>query len=194
MKRAGVAVLAATLAACHSPPVRYYVLSEVKGHERAEGLHSAPADPLPLRLERVRLPGELDRSQLVRRIDANRLQVEANSRWAAPLDEMIRRVLSADLAGRLSPGKVVEPYQPLPAGQVHPLWVDIHELYGDSHCAVSLRASWMLSGTPTAAPGAREEVQVAPAGPCPDALAATMSQALGVLADRIAAAIARPGG
>jgi uncharacterized lipoprotein YmbA len=201
-RTAALLLCAAELSGCRSsPPPRFYVLSVVKSTAPAEGLHWASPGPAGaaarVRLEQLRLPGELDRSQLVRRIDANRLQVEADSRWAAPLDEMIRRVLSTNLAARLPPGTVADPYQPLPEGQVRALTVDVYEFYGDGRCAVSLGATWQLTGPRTrdgpaaAAQGATEEVQVAPMGPCPGTLAAAMSQALGGLADRMAPAIAR---
>jgi uncharacterized lipoprotein YmbA len=148
---------------------------------------------VPVRLERVTLPGELERSELVGRIEGSRLEVYAGSRWAAPLDGMVRRVLSADLAARLPPGRVVDPYLPLPAGEPRALMVSVHELYGDERCAVSLSAAWVLSPPPKgpgAVVGATEEVQVPSAGRCPGTMAATMSQALAVLGDRIAARIA----
>jgi len=174
-------------AGCSSPPVRYYVLSRVN----ADVPRAAAVDNLALRVDRVRVPSELDRSQLVSRIDANRVRVAATSRWAAPLDEMIRRVLSADLAVRLPPGLILDPYQPVAAGQARSLTVDVQEFYGDAQCAVSLRAAWLLTQPDGLALRATEEVHVAPAGKCPDALAATMSEALGQLSDRIAAAAAR---
>jgi uncharacterized protein len=207
-RTAALLLCAAELSGCHSSPApRYYILSVEKSTSAAEGLHFNPLGEgpdggavsarLPVRLEQVRLPGELDRSQLVRRIGANRLQVEPGSRWAAPLDEMIRRVLSADLALRLPPGAVADPYQMLADGQRRALTLDVHELYGDSQCAVSLSATWVLArpraqaGQAGAARGATEEVQVASEGPCPGSLAAAMSHALGVLADRMAAALVR---
>jgi uncharacterized protein len=197
---------AAGLGGCHnSPPAHYYILSVVKSTSPAEGLHLSPRGggpagvgvkgSLPVRLEQVRLPGELDRSQLVRRIDANRIQLEPGSRWAAPLDQMIRRVLSADLALRLPAGTVAGPYQPLAPGERRALSVDVQELYGDSRCAVSLSATWVLTApqgqaqAAAAVRGMTEEVQVPPAGRCPGALAAGISQALGELADRMAAAM-----
>jgi uncharacterized protein len=179
------AVLLALLAGCSSPPTRYYVLSRVSGSPLAA------AGATALRVDRVRIPSELDRSQIVSRLDANRLQVASTSRWAAPLDEMIRRVLSADLAERLPRGLVIDPYQPVAAGQARSLTVNIDEFYGDPACAVRLRAAWLLTQPPAAALAAMEEVHVSPAGKCPDALASTMSAALGELSDRIAAAVAR---
>jgi uncharacterized lipoprotein YmbA len=177
-------VVLALLVGCSSPPTRYYVLSRVSG------------SPLPavgataVRVDRVRIPSELDRSQIVSRLDDNRLQVASTSRWAAPLNEMIRRVLSADLAARLPQGLVIDPYQPTQGRVVGSLTVNIDEFYGNRACEVSLRAAWLLTRPQAAALAAMEEVHVAPKGKCPDVLAATMSEALGELSDRIAAAVA----
>jgi uncharacterized lipoprotein YmbA len=184
-------LLATVLCGCRAPPVRWYVLSVVHpGSGFAVQGHRGGITPV--RVERVRLPSELDRSQIVRRMDANRLQVEANSRWAAPLNEMIRRVLSGDLEGRLAPGMVMDPYQSAPAGQVRSLSLDVHELYGDARCAVSLRVTWVLNQPQDRVQGATEDIHVPPSGRCPEAQAAAMSQALGALSDRIAAAITPP--
>lgn len=178
--------LSALLAACASPPTRYYVLSRVGG-----GRLTAPTGALGLRVDRVRIPSELDRSQIVRRLDANRLEVASTRRWAAPLDEMIRRVLSADLAARLPPGLVIDPYLPLQRGTARSLRVDIHELYGGPGCEVTLSAAWLLTGPEHQVLTGTADLDVPSAGRCPDALAATMSAALGRLSDRIAAAVIR---
>jgi uncharacterized lipoprotein YmbA len=92
-----IAGLALIGACSSSPPTRFYTLSE-----------TAPeAGPAPqpgagsVLIYRVTIPGEIDRPQLVRQMDVNRLQISEEDRWAAPLDEMIRRVLSDDLARRL---------------------------------------------------------------------------------------------
>ena len=66
----------------------------------------AGCEPILLRVERVTIPGELDRLELVRRSSANRLQIAVFDRWAAPLEDMIRRIATADLTARLAPGAV----------------------------------------------------------------------------------------
>jgi uncharacterized lipoprotein YmbA len=188
------ALLAATvLCGCRASPVHYYVLAVVQPQPAAHPAHSAPTGARPVRVEHVRLPGEIDRSQLVRRLDANRLQIEADSRWAAPLDEMIRRVLSDDLRARLPPGSLADPYQPAEAGQVRSLRLDIHELYGTVGCGASLSVTWTLQQPQAGALGATEDIELPGAGGCPAAQAAAMSRVLAVLSERIAAALARPG-
>jgi hypothetical protein len=55
---------------------------------------------------------------------------------------------------------------------------------------VSLRASWSLTTAHAASQHGTEQVQVPASAPCTGELPAAMSRALGVLADRLASAIA----
>jgi uncharacterized lipoprotein YmbA len=169
--------------------MHYYTLSEIAPENRL----AAPPDQPLVRLDRVTIPTEIDRSQLVRRVDATRLQIVEGDRWAAPLDDMIRRVLSDNLTARLPPNTVADPYEPTLGERRQSLSVDIQEFYGDSGCAVTLRAAWVLKQPDLESIRGSEEVR-APAGTdCAGAgaLPAAMSQALAQLSDRIAAAIAR---
>jgi uncharacterized lipoprotein YmbA len=182
------AALSAVLAGCaSSPPLHYYTLSETAANTRV----SLPADTIPIRLDRVTIPTELDRKQLVRRIDPTRLQIVEDHRWAAPLDDMIRRVLSDNLAARLPAGLVTNPNEPPVGERRQSLSVDIQELYADGTCAVALRASWVLKRPDSQSMRASEEVRIPAPGACSGAEAqpGAMSQALGQLSDRIAAGI-----
>lgn len=190
MIRATTALLVTLLgvAGCaSSPPLHYYTLTEIPAATR---LSTAP-DAIPIRLDRVTIPTELDRSQIVRRFDATRLQIMDAERWAAPLEDTIRRVLSADLALRLPSNMVANPYEPSVGEKRQSLSVDIEEFYGDETCAVTLRAAWVLKQPDMQSSRGREETRIPPRGPCSGAasLPEAMSQALGQLADRIAAGI-----
>jgi uncharacterized lipoprotein YmbA len=147
---------------------------------------------VPVRLDRVTIPTELDRSQLVRRIDATRLQIIEGERWAAPLDDTIRRVLSGDLAARLPPNMVANPNEPSIGEKRQSLSVDIVEFYGDAACAVTLRAAWVLKQADSQSVRGSDEARIPASGDCSHAgtVPAAMSQALAQLSDRIAAAIA----
>jgi len=154
-----------------------------------------------VRLNRVTIPAELDRLQMVRRIDSTRLQIDDQNRWAAPVDEMVRRVLTGDLAARLPPNSVADANESASGERLHDLAVDIQEFYADHSCAVTLRSTWVLSPAPTMgtrAQGSRSpsrqasaEIAVPSAGGCsgPQAIPEAMSQALALLSDHIAADI-----
>lgn len=194
MRQLALATIAAMTSAAvvmgcaSSPPLHYYTLSEVPASARL----STPPDMLPVRLDRVTIPTELDRSQLVRRIDATRLQIVEGDRWAAPLEDTIRRVLSDDLAARLPPNMVANPNEPSVGEKRQSLSVDIQEFYGDSTCAVTLRAAWVLKQPDAQSSRGTEDAHVPAGGDCSGAgtLPAAMSKALGQLSDRIAAAVA----
>jgi uncharacterized lipoprotein YmbA len=170
--------------------MHYYTLTEAP----ASGRRSVPDNMVPIRLDRVTIPTELDRSQIVRRLDPTQLQIVEGDRWAAPLDETIRRVLSDDLAARLGPGTVANPNEPSIGEKRQTLTVDISEFYGDPTCAVTLRAAWTLKQSDSKSVHGTEETRAAADGACAGAstIPAAMSQALGQLSDRIAAALAQP--
>lgn len=179
------------LAGCaSSPPVHFYTLSELTTQ-----VHPARAGGVPLRLRQVTIPAELDREQLVLRLSSTRLAILENEQWAAPLEDMIRRVLSDDLAARLPAGSVRDPGEPAPrASSASSLSVDIHEFYADERCAVSLRAAWVLSAAQSRSTRATEQIHIPGAG-CsePGAVPLAMSRALGVLSDRIARGVEAAG-
>jgi len=188
---AGVAPVIAALAlvgACSSgPPTHFYTLSDTAPEA------TPPVGVGWVRIVNLTIPGEIDRPELVRRVGPNQLSIAGLDRWAAPLDETIRRALSDDIARRVP--------APVP-GQQYSVSVEIREFYGDSNCNVSLRASWTVkpshpesARSPNAPPvnplPVNEEIHVPSSGSCPATLAATMSVALGQLSDRIIAGVAR---
>jgi hypothetical protein len=160
-----------------SPPTRFYTLSDTAPEA------AAPAGVGWVRIVGVTIPGEINRPEVVRRIGPNQLNIAGLDRWAAPLDQTIRRALSDDISRRA----------PNPApGQQYSVSVDVHEFYGDGSCNVTLRAAWTLRQTrPEDAQPVNEEIQVPSSGVCTATLPATMSIALGQLSDRIIAGVAR---
>jgi uncharacterized lipoprotein YmbA len=176
---AALGALAALSACASTAPLRYYTLSDVP--PATEGASASSASPA-LRVGRVRIPGEIDRTELVQRIDATRVKIAEQDKWAAPLDEMIRRALSADLQTRGAAQSASAT-----------LSVDIEEFIGDAACAVTLRASWELkpAAADNTAPArtGQELIRVPPSsGTCTvAALPMAMSQALAQLSDRVLA-------
>jgi uncharacterized protein len=172
-----IAALVLVGACSSSPPTRFYTLSDTA----PEG--TPPAGVGWVRIVGVTIPGEIDRPELVRRFGPNQLSIAGFDRWAAPLDQIIRRALSDDILRRAPNAS---------PGQQYSVSVDIHEFYGDGSCNVTLRAAWTLKQSPPAnAQPVNEEIQVPSSGGCTATLPATMSIALGQLSDRIIAGVAR---
>ncbi len=95
-------MLAGILTACgSSPPSHYYELSAEPDPPRSR------RRGYPMRtvaIGEVKLPGALDRPQIARQIGPNQLEYAESDRWAGPLDDMVRRVLAADLRPLLPAG------------------------------------------------------------------------------------------
>ena len=182
-------MLAGVLTACgSSPPSHYYELS-------------AEPDPAPVAqagyptrtvaIGEVKLPGALDRPQLARQIGPNQLEYAESDRWAGPLDDMVRRVLAADLRPLLPAGTaLVASDSSAPAGLT--VAVEVSRFDADKAGRVMLDATWETldkNAKVTGAPRAANIVEPA-SGSDAAAVAAAMSRALARLADTIAAGIA----
>lgn len=172
-----VAVIAAllTCACASSRPLRYYMLSQAPADVPPNRSTSTTIDAV--QVTRVTLPRELDRREIVQRIDANRLHIAEDDRWAAPLDDQIRRALAADLRERAGSGHT---------GQVS---VQIDSFMADRSCGVELRASWEWREAGSSAPSERRRADIqipSIARDCPvSEVPLRMSEALAQLADRM---------
>jgi len=92
-----------TMAACSaSPEVRYYTLSAAPA-----GSTAASSGRAVYSVDAVAIPDLLDRPQIVMRAGPNGAHVLEDDRWIAPLPDLLRRVLVADLSARLGTGAVV---------------------------------------------------------------------------------------
>ena len=180
-----ILILVLPIASCGtSPKTHFYTLTPVPP---AENAHPAALRGPPLQVGNVSLPGALDRQSIVTRGPGARVIVSDQNRWAAPLDELTQRALTADLRDRLGPNHVLGPGDPAPPGGLRVLTLNVQQFSADSAGAVVLETDWTIStGRPPKAGRSRHEVIKAQASPeHPDAVAAAMSQALGELADRI---------
>jgi uncharacterized lipoprotein YmbA len=126
----------------------------------------------------------------VRRGTANRLQIEIFDRWAAPLDDMIRRVVADDLAARFAAGTMASANEPVSGEPRRHLFIDVQQFAADGHGAVNLHAAWLLQTPNEASMRGAEEIAVEAGNSTADAVAAAMSRALAGFSDRIVAALA----
>lgn len=178
------------LAACgSSPPTHFYTLSVV-----APQRSSASASDGTIIVGKVSVPASLDRSAIVTRNGANEVDVSDQARWAAPLDGMIRQTLAADLAARLGGTKVVSPGDPVPAGPTRAVMLNLRQFIGSSDGSVALDGDWSVQDGKqhvllTDSVHLTRQVKAGDIA----AMAAALSDMLGTLSDRIAAALATPG-
>ena len=183
-------LLALFLAGCAgSPPINLYTLS-------ALGLPStdtrAPqSTPAVVAVGPVTLPDYIDRPQIVTRKSAHQLELAAYDHWAAPLYDMLPRVLIENLALRLPSDRVVSFPQVSEASFDYRVAVDVSRFDVDATGESTLAARWQLysRSTPRALLIADELSRRRTDGQGYGSYAAALSAVLADLADRIAQAL-----
>lgn len=102
MKTVVYMAVLAMLTACSSTSSRYYSLAPVVQPIHAEAKQIAMPD-FAFRLLEVKVPGQLDRPQLVVRADSSTAVTVLNqSLWAAPLTDELRSALAQELTQTLA--------------------------------------------------------------------------------------------
>lgn len=190
-----VLLLALALASCGSPQTHFYTLTVQPSAAPAKGPDDARAGcgGTVVEARRVLLPGVLDRAALVRGRGNGELDVSGQDRWAGPLARMITRVLAEDLRDRLGTDRVQAPGDPTPAKGSRAIDVNVLRFMAENDSKVVLQADWALLGTQGSPLLQRSESVSEPAGDDAAADVTAMSGALGLLADRIAVAVAQCG-
>jgi hypothetical protein len=174
-------VLSAIGGCASSPKVEYFSLEPVNDHNPH---FTAPAS---VQVIRVHVPSTLDRQQIVRQSGTYTLDISDQRRWSAPLDEMIRRVLTEDLIRMLPANSVVLP-EGLASAATEKVVVDILDFAPDASGAIQLEASWSLAPADSHEPPQSRFERIKEqtnAGDTADQVAA-MSRALDQLAVRMA--------
>jgi uncharacterized lipoprotein YmbA len=170
------------LCGCHSAPTRIHTLESAAPSARVASYQAAP-----LRVDSVHVPLGWDRVEILSPTAAGELKIDDFDHWSAPLAQLVRQVLSADLDGRLPSGTVVFPHLPKPAGALG-VNVDILEFAIDSSQA-SMSVGWSITAA-AGSPSARRDATMLHtplASSDPAAVAHAWSVLLGQLADRITA-------
>ena len=167
-----------------SPPTHYYSLTPV------ESSQPILVPGAPLQIFHVTIPAVLDRESMVEWENSGELKISGTNRWAAPLDSMIENVLAADLRHKL-PGRVFFPGDPVPPGEAQGIVVNVRHFAAQDAQQVILRADWtLMSGHPAAPILTRSETVTTPiSSRRMSAIVTAMSEAVGILSNRIAATI-----
>ena len=180
-RRILIGLLAFAPAACLSPNPSLYTLAVVPGADQAGA-------PRVIELRAIAVAHYLERSQIVRSSENLRLDVIGNDWWGEPLDAMIGRTLAHALTQRL-PGSTV--YLESGAISAEPdatVQVNVQRLDQDAGGTVRLVAQFAVVRRASDTSGMTIEVPVR--GSTTADLVAAMSDSIGQLADRIAAALA----
>jgi uncharacterized lipoprotein YmbA len=181
--RRGAALAAVLgLAACASPNPDFFTLAALPGPR-------SPSDIKTLELRRIGLAGYLDRSEIVRATTPYRLHLSDTERWGEPLGQMVGRVLTEDLVGRLPNAAVFAESGAISTQPDEVLEVDLQRFDADSSGQVVLLAQVAVRHDRTGAPAIARTIRIAqtPASPATADLVAAMSKTLGAFADQIAA-------
>jgi len=156
---------------------------------------TAPAVPvatvrgLPVGIDGVELPPGLDRREIVVRKADHQLDIRSNEQWSASLQPLVLHTLAFDIAARLPEGMVILPGEAKPSGAMRSIDVVLEELAAGPSAKVVLDGRWVLreSGRPDITRHERIAVDIAALDSAN--IANGVSQALGMLADRMASAV-----
>jgi len=139
----------------------------------------------------ISLPGYLDRTEIVTRIEPNQIDVSQRDRWAEPLEENFARVLAQNLSGLLHTERIK--LYPWPVAKKPKYQVEIEVLRFEASAAgeVQLSARWTVRETSEKSLIKYRESRISyPLRTKSTELSvAALSEALGALSREIAAAV-----
>jgi uncharacterized protein len=135
-------------------PSRLYGLTSLSPPEHATdpsagpgraGLEIADSRPMSVGIGPIRLPGYLDREEIMIRVEPNRFNILEDERWAEPLDENLARVLMQNLSILLRTDQIF--VFPWPRNEKPSYRVDVEVLRFESNSASQsqLTARWTIT-------------------------------------------------
>lgn len=183
---AAAAVAALALAACSSPPARFYTLSPA---DADAPVRTAPANPAFLiEVPSVGVPEQVAKNQLVVQKNAAQVDVLEQERWASPPADEIRRALSDDLAAQL--GTIDVANSAYPAGvPVYRVSVNVQRFESWPGKRSAVDAVWSVRSVGTQAVMTCRTSVAEPVADGYDALVAGHRRALDVIATQAAAGV-----
>ncbi|WP_241303381.1 PqiC family protein [Burkholderia stabilis] len=183
---AAAAFAALALAACSSPPARFYTLSPA---DAATPVRTAPANPAFLiEVPSVGVPEQIAKNQLVVQKNAAQVDVLEQERWASmPADE-IRRALSDDLAAQLGTIDVANSAYP-PGVPVYRVSMNVQRFESWPGKRAAIDAVWSVRAVGSQAVMTCRTSVAEPVADGYDALVAGHRRALDVIAAQAAAGV-----
>ncbi|SOE95090.1 hypothetical protein SAMN05414139_07938 [Burkholderia sp. D7] len=179
-----VIVLSVLSGCATSPESKFYTLSAVPVVEQ-----SPKVAQVAIAIDPVTVPELIDRSQIVTKVDANRVSIDEFARWAEPLKSQIPRVLAADLE-QFIPGAIVSSYPQRVDDNAYRVSVDVQGFDASTSGAATLAVIWSVRPPNRGERvSGRSVVHEAADGPGYDALVKAHSRALASVASDIAVAM-----
>jgi uncharacterized lipoprotein YmbA len=169
------------LAGCSSPSPALYTLSAVPGTPQ-------PGGPRWVVLREISLARYLEREQIVRSSEGNRLDVRSNDWWGEPLGSMLSRVLVENLSQRLPGSGVLSEFGAITSESESIVELNIQRMDAGSDGMLVLLAQisvGKLRGRRNSLTRS-SRITVPLTGPDTQSLVVAMSTATGQLADAIA--------
>jgi uncharacterized lipoprotein YmbA len=178
--RVVTAIALAVVASCASPNPTLYTLSVVAAHAPSSG-------PAVISVREVSVAGYLERSEIVRTANNNRLDVSANQWWGEPLAPMLSRVLVEDLSQRLPTSVVFGENGAINSNAAVSIEVNIERMDATGPQSVALVAHVALNFASSKGRSVLRTVRLQAQAPTSDVAGevAAMSGAVGQLADLI---------
>lgn len=182
------ASLVSVLAACSSPPIRYYSLGPLPAAEAGP----LSANGASLVVGPVSVPAAVDRHYIVRMEGGTRAEVSDSHRWAAPLKSEIARRVAVDLARRTPYARAVAWPQASLAEPAYTLPIDVQRFAAETPERVTLEAVWSLRKNGREVVSRRFVATEAPADGSWEALASAHGRLVDALSTDIAAHLPPP--
>ncbi|HEX6767977.1 MAG TPA: PqiC family protein [Candidatus Binatia bacterium] len=172
-------------------PSRFYTLTAIAQPGAAVTEVSSNPGGISLGIGPIRLPGYLDRQEIVTRVSPNRIDLSENDQWAEPLEANFSRVLGQNLAVLLPVGRLV--FFPWESTRSPAYQVEVEVLRFEANAAgdVEMSARWVVLETSKKLPLRSGETLLSRqrAVKSTDAAVAALSETLGDLSREIANAI-----
>lgn len=185
-RAAAAAFAALALAACSSPPARFYTLSRA---DASAAVRTTPANP-PFLIEvpSVDVPEQVAKNQLVVQKSAAQVDVLEQERWASPPADEIRRAFSDDLAARLGTIDVANAATP-PGVPVYRISMNVQRFESWPGKRAAIDAVWSVRAVGSQAVMTCRTSVAEPVSGGYDALVAGHRRSLEVIASQAAAGV-----
>ena len=172
-------------------PSRFFTLTAIAQPGVTAAKESSNPSGLSLGIGPIRLPGYLDRQEIVTRVSPNRMDLSEYDQWAEPLETNFTRVLGQNLAVLLHPNRLV--FFPWESTRSPAYQVEVEVLRFEANAAgdVQMSARWVVLETSkkTALKSGETLLVRQPAAKSTDAAVAALSETLADLSREIANAI-----